>query len=115
MKSRKKIMESKKKKKIKKVFRNREKISESSNIFQNQENYFKIEKNVSESRNILLQESRKKSLKLNVFATFLHNSFIACVRLRLVTVKSCFAQNGALKWKMNIISVIYVGIKQSLT
>ena len=33
--------------------------SESRKIFQNQENYFKVEKNVSESRNILFQESRK--------------------------------------------------------
>ena len=39
----------------------------------------------------MLQESRKKSLELNVSTTFLHNSFIACTRL--VTVKSCFAQN----------------------
>ena len=33
--------------------------SELRKIFQNQENYFKVEKNVSESRNILFQESRK--------------------------------------------------------
>ena len=114
-------MESKKKLNQKSISESRKKlriekhVSESSNIIQNKENYFKIENNVSESRNILLQESRKKSLKLNVFATFLHNTFIAFVRLRLVTVKSCFAQDGALKWKMNIISVIYVGIKQSLS
>ena len=52
----------------------------------------------------------KKSLELDIFATFLHNSFIACVLL--VTVKSCFAQNVALK--LDIISVLHVGIKQGL-
>ena len=65
------------------------------------------------SRNILLQESRKKSLELNVFTTFLRNSFIACIRV--VTVKSCFSQNVSLKSEMNIISVLHVGIKQGLS
>ena len=32
-----------------------------SSKIQNQEKYFKMEKNVSESRNVLLQDSRKKS------------------------------------------------------
>ena len=34
-------------------------ILESRKPFQNRENYFKIEQNISESRNILLLESRK--------------------------------------------------------
>ena len=37
-----------------------ENISNSRKKIQNREKYFKLEKNVSESRNILLQESRKK-------------------------------------------------------
>ena len=100
MKSRKKIFKSRK------IFRNRGKM------FQNREKYFKIEKNVSESRSILLRSIEKKTLELNVFTTFLHNSFIVCVQL--VTVKSCFAQNVALKLEMNIMSVLHVGIKQGL-
>ena len=81
-------------------------------MFQNREKYFKIEKNISESRSILLRSIEKKTLELNVFTTFLHNSFIVCVQL--VTVKSCFAQNVALKLEMNIMSVLHVGIKQGL-
>ena len=50
---------------------------------------------------------------MNVSTTFLHNSFIVCVRL--ATVKSCFAQNVALKLEINIISVLHVDIKQGLS
>ena len=114
MKSRKTITESRKKKlKSRNIFRNREKnfrieknISESKKRFQNRENCFKIKK-------YFVRRIEKKSLELNVSTTFLHNSFIACVRL--VTVKSCFAQNVALKLEMNIISVLHVGIKQGLS
>ena len=42
----------------------------------------------------------------------MHNTFIAFARL--VTMKSCFKQNVAIKLKMNIISVLHMGIKQSL-
>ena len=107
MKSRKKIWNREKKIKIEK------KTSEWRKIFQLREKYFRIERTVSESRNIFFTKIEKKSLELNVFTTFLQNSFIACVRL--VTVKSCFAQNVALKLEMNIISVLHVGIKQSLS
>ena len=110
----KKIMELRKKNlKSRKIFPNREKnfrieknISESRKIFQNRENFFRIKK-------YFIRRIKKKSLELNVSTTFLHNSFIACVRL--VTVKSCFAQNVALKLEMNIISVLHVGIKQGLS
>ena len=86
--------------KSRKKLRNREKK------IQNREKYFRIEK-------YFVRRIEKKSLELNVSTTFLHNSFIACVRL--VTVKSCFAQNVALKLEMNIISVLHVGIKQGLS
>ena len=120
MKSRKKIRNREKKIKIKKN------ISETRKIFRNREKKFRIEKNISESRKIFqnrencfrikkyfVRRIEKKPLKLNVSTTFLHNSFIACVRL--VTLKSCFAQNVALKLEMNIISVLHVGIKQGLS
>ena len=94
------ITESRKKIKI------RKNISESRKIFQNRENCSKIKK-------YFVRRIEKKYLELNVITTFLHNSFIACVRL--VTVKSCFAQNVALKLEMNIISVLHVGIKQGLS
>ena len=42
----------------------------------------------------------------------MHNSFIAFARL--VTMKSCFKQNVALKLNVNIISVLHMGIKQGL-
>ena len=107
MKSRKKVLKSRK------IFRNQEKTfrieknnSESRKMFQNRENCFRIEK-------YFVTRIMKKFLELNVSTTFLHNSFIACVRL--VTVKSCFAQNVALKLEMNIISVLHVGIKQGLS
>ena len=82
----KKILESAKYFRVKKKqLRNREKkikikknISESRKIFQNRENYFRIKK-------YFVRRIEKKSLELNVSATFLHNSFIAFVRL--VTVK----------------------------
>ena len=113
MKSRKKLRNREKKIKSRKIFRNQEKnfkmeknISESRRIFQNRENCFRIKK-------YFVRRIEKKSLELNVSTTFLHNSFIACVRL--VTVKSCFAQNLALKLEMNIISVLQVGIKQGLS
>ena len=107
MKSRKNNMES------------RKKMLKSKKIFRNQEKNFRIEKIISESRKIFQNreifcyKNREKSLKLNVFTTFLHNSFIACVRL--VIVKSCFAQNVALKLEISIISVIHLGIKQGLS
>ena len=63
-------------------------IPESRKLFQNREKCFRIEK-------YFVTRIKKKSVELNVFITFLHNSFIVCVRL--VTVKSCFAQNVALK------------------
>ena len=47
-------------------------------------------------------------MELNVFTTFLH-IFIACVCL--VTLKSCFAQNVALKLEMHIIAVLHGGHK----
>ena len=65
------ISESKKKKnefEIKIV----ENISNSRKKIQNREKYFKLEKNVSESRNILLQESRKK-IEFNDFEFNKHN------------------------------------------
>ena len=71
-----------------KIFRNWEKISESRKLFQNREKCFRIEE-------YFVTRIEKKSVELNVFPTFLHKSFIVCVRL--VTVKSCFAQNVALK------------------
>ena len=46
--------------------KSRKKNLKSRKIFQNQEKYFKTEKNVPESRNIVLQESRK-SLGFNDF------------------------------------------------
>ena len=49
----KKIMKSRKK------LWNREKKLKSGKIFRNREKYFRIEKTVSESRNILFEESRK--------------------------------------------------------
>ena len=48
-------MKSKKKIKLEKY------VWQSRKIFQNRENYFKIEQNVSQSRNILLLEPRKAS------------------------------------------------------
>ena len=62
----------------KKKIKIKKNISESRKIFQNRENYFRIKK-------YFVRRIEKKSLELNVSATFLHNSFIACVRL--VTVK----------------------------
>ena len=60
MELRKKITEYRKKKiKIRKNISESRKNFRIENMFQNQGNYFKIEKNVSEFRNILLQESRK--------------------------------------------------------
>ena len=44
-----------------KDIKNQEKSFRIEKIFQNRENYFKIQKNVSQLRNILLQESRKKT------------------------------------------------------
>ena len=49
-----------------------ENISQSRKKIQNREKYFKLEKNVSESRNILLQESRKK-IEFNDFEFNKHN------------------------------------------
>ena len=99
MTSRKKLRNREKKIKSRKIFWNREKnfrieknISESSKIFQNRENCFRIKK-------YFVRRIEKKSLELNISATF-----IACVRL--VTVKSCFAENVALKLEVNIISVL---------
>ena len=92
--------------KSRKTLRNREKKLKSGKIFRNRENCSKIKK-------YFARRIAKKYLELNVITTFLHNSFIACVRL--VTVKSCFAQNVALKLEMNIISVLHVGIKQGLS
>ena len=114
MKSRKKLRNREKKiLKSRKIFRNREKnfrieknISESRKIFRNRENCFRIKK-------YFVRRIKKKSLELNVSTTFLHNSVIACVRL--VTLKSCFAQNVPLKLEMNIISVLHAGIKQGLS
>ena len=96
----KKITESRKKKlNSKQIFRNREKnfrieknISESRKIFQNRENCFRIKK-------YFVRRIEKKSLELNISTTF-----IACVRL--VTAKSCFAENVALKLEINIFSVL---------
>ena len=62
----------------KKKIKIKKNISESRKIFQNRENYFRIKK-------YFVRRIEKKSLELNVSATFLHNSFIAFVRL--VTVK----------------------------
>ena len=45
---------------------------------QNREKYFKLEKNVSESRNILLQESRRK-IEFNDFEFNKHNIKQCCV------------------------------------
>ena len=86
-------------------------ILESRTIFQNREKYFRIEKNISELRKLFQNREKcfrikkyfvtkieKKSLELNVFTTFLHNSFITCVGL--VTMKSYFAENVALKLEM---------------
>ena len=54
------ISESKKKiMKSRKTLRNREKKLKSGKIFRNREKYFRIEKTVPKSRNILLEESRK--------------------------------------------------------
>ena len=87
----------------KKYFTIEENISKSRKKFQNRGKFFKIE-------DYFVTRMEKKSLELDIFTTFLHNSFIACVLL--VTVKSCFAQNVALK--LDIISVLHVGIKQGL-
>ena len=57
-------------------------------LFQNGEECFRIEK-------YFVARIEKKSLELNAFTTFLRDSFITSICL--VTVKSCFAQNGTLK------------------
>ena len=72
--------------------KSRKKITESTKIEKkkNREKYFRIEKNISESRKIFQYRERclriekyfvtriyKKYLELNVFTTFLHNNFIA--------------------------------------
>ena len=63
--------------------KSRKKITESTKIEKkkNREKYFRIEKNISESRKIFQYRERslrtKKYLELNVFTTFLDNNFIA--------------------------------------
>ena len=103
----------KKKLKSRKIFRNWENkfrieknISESRKIFQNRENCFRM-------KNYFVRKIEKKSLELNFSTTFLYNSFIGCVHL--VTVKSWFAQNVALRLEVNTISVLHVVIKQGLS
>ena len=86
-----------------KIFQNREEhfrikknISELRKIFENWKKYFKIEKKSFRIEKYFVASIEKKTLELNVFTNFLHNSFI--VYIRLVIVKSCFAQNATLKF-----------------
>ena len=101
---------------MEKNFQNREKTFiikkknlESTKIFQSQKKNYEIEKKITESR-----KKKLKSRKIfrNREKNSLHYSFIACARL--VTVNHVL-HKMCLNLEVNIISVLYVDIKQGLT
>ena len=110
------ISETKKKMKLRKKVQNRKKKLKPIKIFRDWEKKFRIEKNISETcfkiGKCFVTRIEKKYLELNIFTTFLHISFIACILF--VTVKWCFAQNVTLKLEKNIPSFLHVSIKQGL-